>query len=82
MARIILRRNLYPANTQKERALAEIHESVGRVNIPCPSCVELGRQPNPAQEPHPCPLRSELDGDENTLCICCSSCHDACADDV
>lgn len=82
MARLILRRCLHPANTQKERALAEIHEKVGKVNIPCPSCVAMGRAAGPAQEPHPCPMAQDLDGDSETLCICCQTCQDSCADDI
>ena len=35
-----------------------------------------------AEEPHPCPLRSELGNDDETLCNCCDTCKYDCAMDV
>lgn len=36
----------------------------------------------PAQEPHPCPYRSDISGDNETLCRCCSRCTMECAADI
>jgi hypothetical protein len=39
-----------------------------------------------AQEPHPCPYRTDVgnvdDDDETQWCICCYDCQCECADDI
>lgn len=37
---------------------------------------------NAANEDHPCPYKSELQGDDETLCNCCDECCQECADDI
>ena len=34
------------------------------------------------QPPHRCPYRSEIEGDDETLCMCCVVCEEECARDV
>jgi len=34
------------------------------------------------KEPHPCPYRSEINDDDETLCTCCDNCTQECADDI
>ena len=43
----------------------------------CPSC---GKRE--ATEPHTCPFQVEINGDEETLCECCSECEGECAMDI
>jgi hypothetical protein len=31
---------------------------------------------------HPCPFAAEVEGDSETLCLCCEACTDACAEEV
>lgn len=37
---------------------------------------------NPATEPHPCPYKSDVNNDPDTLCTCCEDCQKQCADDI
>jgi len=29
-------------------------------------------------EPHPCPYKSDIDNDDDTLCTCCAYCEEQC----
>ena len=31
---------------------------------------------------HPCPFKSEIDGDDESMCNCCPYCEQNCADDI
>lgn len=31
---------------------------------------------------HSCPYKSDVDGDDTTLCNCCEACEQMCADDI
>ena len=42
----------------------------------CPTCGK-----NPASEPHPCPYKSEINGNEEE-CTCCPDCAEECARDI
>ncbi len=37
---------------------------------------------NKATEPHPCPYRSDVGNDDETLCDCCEDCQGNCCDDI
>lgn len=37
---------------------------------------------NSAEEPHTCPYKKDIHNDQETLCNCCESCQDECADDI
>jgi len=39
-------------------------------------------QKNLANPLHVCPYKADIYGDETTLCDCCDSCRQECADDV
>lgn len=43
----------------------------------CPTC-----KSKPAEEPHVCPYKQDIDGDSTTLCRCCTACNNECASDV
>lgn len=36
----------------------------------------------PTDDPHPCPYRSDVNNDDDTLCRCCDACRHECAQDV
>lgn len=46
-------------------------------DVVCETCEQ-----KPGTEPHPCPYRSEIYEDEETLCNCCDECRSNCCDDV
>ncbi len=35
-----------------------------------------------AREPHPCPFKSDVRGDDTTLCRCCKECERECLMDI
>jgi len=37
---------------------------------------------NELAEPHPCPFKSEIYDDEETMCTCCPDCAHECAMDI
>lgn len=37
---------------------------------------------NLAQEPHTCPYLSDIEDDDETLCVCCERCENECYDDI
>lgn len=37
---------------------------------------------NPAQAPGPCPYKSEINDDSETLCTCCEDCRHECLMDI
>ncbi|MBT4730735.1 MAG: hypothetical protein HOK52_07405 [Candidatus Marinimicrobia bacterium] len=43
-------------------------------------CSECGV--NPKTEPHICPYKDDIDGDDETLCTCCEYCSEQCAADI
>jgi len=36
----------------------------------------------PAEPPHTCPYSSDVDGDNESLCNCCTSCQNGCAQEI
>lgn len=47
-----------------------------------PALKEYVRCTNPPEELHPCPYLEDAEGDSETLCNCCESCQNNCADDI
>jgi hypothetical protein len=45
-----------------------------------PKCEGCGKAA--PEEPHPCPFRQEIHGDDETLCNCCDDCVHECAMDI
>ena len=43
-------------------------------------CEACGK--NPKAEPHTCPFKEEINGDDKSLCTCCESCTENCAWDI
>lgn len=57
----------------------EALEHIERLKAQESKCQKCG---NKAQPMHPCPYRSDIDGDNETMCNCCEECQHECAMDV
>jgi len=52
-------------------------------DLPCkPVTTQVCTCEDVQHEYHSCPYREEVDGEPNSLCNCCPSCTDDCADSV
>lgn len=49
---------------------------------PFPSELEGCRCGADKDEPHTCPFKSDINGDDTTLCTCCKECTHQCAMDI
>lgn len=41
-----------------------------------------GCKKQPAEDPHPCPFKEEINDDSETLCNCCKDCQYECRMDI
>lgn len=70
------------ARADVELVLAKVEKPSGKV---CPfllTGLRLELTHGPAQPPHTCPYRTEIDHDSKTLCTCCEACIAECNRDT
>lgn len=73
-------RALTDAAEALQRASDEIASVSGEPDL-VKLCTKGGCK-NPAEPPHRCPYKSDIGGDDETLCECCDGCQYECAMDI